>query len=156
MSTDLQRLDELPDSGAVAWKICGCHTQRRRPGRSASAQSLDKWRDVAAAGAVEIHGDAVVDDRGEIAARDAHRAEDQAAKPGEGGGILVVNRYANDGERDSVIVRGTLAECRGETPAVEELAGRSEAGLCEAFVFVHRDRRTTQMSATQGRRETLQ
>jgi hypothetical protein len=156
MSTDLQRLDELPDSGAVAWKICGCHTQRRRSRRAPSAQSLDKWRDIAAAGAVEIHGDAVVDDRGEIAAGDAHRAEDQAAKPADGGGILIVNRYANDGERDSVIVRGALAKRRGETAGVEELAGRNEAGLREAFVFVHRDRRTTQMSAPQGRRETLQ
>jgi hypothetical protein len=92
MSADLQRLDELPDRGAVTWKIRRCHAQGRRTGRAPTAQSIDERWNVPAASSVQIHGNAVVNDRGEITARDAHRVEDEAAERTERRRIAALNR----------------------------------------------------------------
>src|SRR5690349_6630727 len=116
---DLQRLDELPDGGTVAWKVGGRDAQRRRTGRASLTQSVDEGWNVATAGAVEIHGDTVVEERGEIAAGDAHSTDDERAESAQRRGGDWLTRQAHGREGNSVVMRGALTQGCRETLGVE-------------------------------------
>ena len=89
---DLRRLDELAQGGAVAREMGGYHSERRRTRRAAAAQPIDEWRDVPTAGAMEIDGDTVVQQRREIAGGSAHPTEDERRERSERARIAVLNR----------------------------------------------------------------
>jgi hypothetical protein len=53
-------------------------------------------------------------------------------------------------------VRRALTESCRKAFGVEELAGRAEAGLGQAFIFMHGRGRTVEVTATQRRGTPLQ
>src|SRR5690348_6215032 len=74
-SAYLQRLDQLPHRGAL-----GRITSRRDPkgrsgGRTTGTQPIEERRDIPATRPVQVDGDRIVDESGEIAGIDAHRRQ---------------------------------------------------------------------------------
>jgi hypothetical protein len=91
-SADLQRLDDLPHGGTVAGEIRGSNTQGRRTDWTPAAQAIHEWRNVATAGTVEIDGNAVVEECGEISAGKAHSAQGERSERAKRESVAVLSR----------------------------------------------------------------